>query len=132
VLFIFLPLMLVILCPPAYSLWSPPPLLSGSHVHPVSTACAALSLVSLSLKSGAEACSCVERFGHRLSVLALKSPGSSSSWQECATKVASSPKKLPGTLDSWSACFVMVLLAWFSSAVACRSGSSVRAKERTV
>jgi hypothetical protein len=74
VLFIFPPLTLVILCPLAYSLWSPPPLCSGSRVHPVSTACAAFSLVSLPLKYGAEACSCAERFGYRLSVLALKSP----------------------------------------------------------
>jgi hypothetical protein len=131
VLFIFPPLTLVILCQLAYSLWSPPPLCSGSRVHPVSTACAAFSLVSLPLKSGAEACSCVERFGYRLSVLALKSPGSSSSWQERAAKVASFPVKLPGTLDSRSTCFVMVLLAWFSSTVACRSGSSVRVEERT-
>jgi hypothetical protein len=83
------------------------------------------------LKSGAESCSCAERFDHRLSVLALKSPGSSSSWQERTTKVASFLVKLPGTLDSRSACFMTVLLAWFSSAVACRSGSSVRAEERT-
>jgi hypothetical protein len=46
-------------------------------------------------------------------------------------KVASFPVKLPGTLDSRSTCFVMVLLAWFSSTVACRSGSSVHVEERT-
>jgi hypothetical protein len=112
-LFIFPPLTLVILCPPSYSLWSPPQLCSGSRVHPVSTTCAAFSLISPPLKSGAESCSCAERFDHRLSVLALKLPGSSSSWQERTTKVASFLVKLPGTLDSRSACFMTVLLAFF-------------------
>jgi hypothetical protein len=38
------------------------PLCSGSHVHPVSTACATFLLVCLPLKSGAKACSCAESF----------------------------------------------------------------------
>jgi hypothetical protein len=94
---IFSPLSLVILCPPAYAFWSPPPLCSGSHVHPVSTGCAAFSLVFPSLKSGAEACSCAESFGHHLSVLVLKLPVSSFSWQVRATKAISFPVKLPAT-----------------------------------